>query len=98
MLLEAIELKEQVMNICKYNKTYLRRGTTFDKIIVLKSGFYGSMLCGPVNFLGHTDRYEMLFSSGNGRYYFTVCDGRGVEDNCLYLCLLLTRPKGSNRR
>lgn len=26
----------------------------------------------------------MLFSSGNGRYYFTVRDGWGVEDNCLY--------------
>ena len=26
----------------------------------------------------------MLFSSGNGRYYFTVRDGWGVEYNCLY--------------
>ena len=42
------------------------------------------MLCGPVTFLGHTDSYEMLFSSGNGRYYFTVRDGWGVEDNCFY--------------
>ena len=30
------------------------------------------------------DRYETLFTSGNGRYYFTVFDGWGVEDNCLY--------------
>ena len=42
------------------------------------------MLCGPVTFLGCTDRYEILFTSGNGRYYFTVRDGWGVEDNCLY--------------
>ena len=42
------------------------------------------MLCGPVTFLGRTDSYEMLFSSGNGGYYFTVRDGWGVEDNCLY--------------
>ena len=42
------------------------------------------MLCGPVTFLGRTDSYEMLFSSGNGRYYFTVRDGWGVEDNYFY--------------
>ena len=27
---------------------------------------------------------QMLFSSGNGRYYFTVRDGWGVMDNHLY--------------
>ena len=84
MLSKAMKLKEKIISICKYDKTFLRKGSTFDKIIVLKSGFYGSMLCGPVTFLGHTDSYEMLFSSGNGRYYFTVRDGWGVEDNCFY--------------
>lgn len=84
MLSETMKLKEKIICICKQDKTFLRKGSTFDKITVLKSGFYGSMLCGPVTFLGHTDSYEMLFSSGNGRYYFTVRDGWGVEDNCLY--------------
>ena len=84
MLSETMKLKEKIISICKNNKTFLKKGSTFDKITVLKSGFYGSMLCGPVIFLGHTDSYEMLFSSGNGRYYFTVRDGWGVEDNCLY--------------
>ena len=84
MLSETMKLKEKIISICKHDKTFLRKGSTFDKITVLKSGFYGSMLCGPVTFLGHTDSYEMLFSSGNGRYYFTVRDGWGVEDNCLY--------------
>lgn len=84
MLSETMKLKEKIISICKHDKTFLRKGSTFDKIIVLKSGFYGSMLCGPVAFLGRTDSYEMLFSSGNGRYYFTVRDGWGVEDNCLY--------------
>ena len=79
-----MKLKEKIITICKHDKTFLRIGSTFDKITVLKSGFYDSMLCGPVTFLGHTDSYEMLFSSGNGRYYFTVRDGWGVEDNCLY--------------
>lgn len=84
MLSETMKLEEKIISICKHDKTFLRKGSTFDKITVLKSGFYGSMLCGPVTFLGHTDSYEMLFSSGNGRYYFTVRDGWGVEDNCLY--------------
>lgn len=84
MLSETMKLKEKIINICKYDKTPLRKGSTFDRITVLKSVFYGSMLCGPVTFLGHTDSYEMLFSSGNGRYYFTVRDGWGVEDNCFY--------------
>ena len=84
MLSETMKLKEKIISICKHDKTFLRKGSTFDKIIVLRSDFYGSMLCGSVTFLGHTDSYEMLFSSGNGRYYFTVCDGWGVEDNCFY--------------
>ena len=84
ILYETMKLKEKIICICKQDKTFLRKGSTFDKITVLKSGFYGSMLCGPVTFLGHTDSYEMLFSSGNGRYYFTVRDGWGVEDNCFY--------------
>ena len=56
----------------------------FDGITVLNPGFCGSMLCGPVTSWEHTDQNEMLFSSGNGRYYFTVRDGWGVEDNCFY--------------
>ena len=84
MLSETMKLEEKIISICKNDKTFLKKGSTFDKITVLKSGFYGSMLCGPVTFLGHTDSYEMLFSSGNGRYYFTVRDGWGVEDNCFY--------------
>ena len=84
MLSETMKLKEKIISICKHDKTFLRKDSTFDKITVLKSVFYGSMLCGPVTFLGRTDSCEMLFSSGNGRYYFTVRDGWGVEDNCLY--------------
>lgn len=84
MLSETMKLKEKIISICKNDKTFLKKGSTFDKITVLKSGFYGSMLCGPVTFLGYTDSYEMLFSSSNGRYYFTVRDGWGVENNCLY--------------
>ena len=84
MLSETMKLKEKIISICKHDKTFLKKGSIFDKITVLKSGFYGSMLCGPVTFLGRTDSYEMLFSSGNGRYYFTVRDGWGVEDNYFY--------------
>lgn len=84
MLSETMKLKEKIISICKHDKTFLRKDSTFDKITVLKSVFYGSMLCGPVTFLGRTDSCEMLFSSGNGRYYFTVRDGWGVEDNCFY--------------
>ena len=64
MLSETMKLEEKIISICKHDKTFLRKGSTFDKITVLKSGFYGSMLCGPVTFLGHTDSYEKLFSSG----------------------------------
>lgn len=84
MLEEKYIIEEKIKSICKKDSSFLQKGTVFDKITVLESGFYGSMLCGPVVFLGRTKRWEMLFSSGNGRYYFTVCGGWGVEDNCLY--------------
>lgn len=84
MLSEKLIMEEKIKSICKNDRTLFQKGAVFGKITVLNSDLCGSMLCGPVTFLGHTDSYEMLFSSGNGRYYFTVCDGWGVEDNCLY--------------
>ena len=84
MLSEKLITEEKIKAICKNDRTLFQKGAVFDKITVLNSDHCGSMLCGPVTFLGHTDSYEMLFSSGNGRYYFTVRDGWGVEDNCLY--------------
>ena len=84
MLEEKYIAEEKIKSICKKDSSFLQKGTVFDKITVLESGFCGSMLCGPVVFLGRTERWEMLFSSGNGRYYFTVRGGWGVEDNCLY--------------
>jgi len=50
--------------------------------------FYSAMLCGTVTFLGQTDSGEMLFCSGNGRHYFTVRSGWGVEGDCLYALAL----------
>ena len=84
MLSEKLITEEKIKAICKNDKTLFQKGAVFDKITVLNSDHCGSMLCGPVTFLGCTDHYEMLFTSGNGRYYFTVRDGWGVEDNCLY--------------
>lgn len=84
MLSEKLIMEEKIKAICKKDRTIFQKGAVFDKIIVLNSDPCGSMLCGPVTFLGCTDRYEMLFTSGNGRYYFTVRDGWGVENNCLY--------------
>lgn len=84
MLSEKLTMEEKIKAICKKDRTLFQKGAVFDKITVLNSDPCDSMLCGPVTFLGHTDSYEMLFSSGNGRYYFTVRDGWGVEDNCLY--------------
>lgn len=84
MLSGKLITEEEIKAICKNDRTLFQKGAVFDKITVLNSDHCGSMLCGPVTFLGHTDSYEMLFSSGNGRYYFTVRDGWGVEDNCLY--------------
>ena len=84
MLSEKLITEEKIKAICKKDRTIFQNGAVFDKITVLNSDPCGSMLCGPVTFLGCTDRYEMLFTSGNGRYYFTVRDGWGVEDNCLY--------------
>ena len=63
MLSETMKLKEKIISICKNDKTFLKKGSTFDKITVLKSGFYGSMLCGPVTFLGHTDSYENVLNN-----------------------------------
>lgn len=84
MLSGKLITEEKIKAICKNDRTIFQKGAVFDKITVLNSDPCGSMLCGPVTFLGCTDRYEMLFTSGNGRYYFTVRDGWGVEDNCLY--------------
>lgn len=84
MLSGKLITEEKIKAICKKDRTIFQKGAVFDKITVLNSDPCGSMLCGPVTFLGCTDRYEMLFTSGNGRYYFTVRDGWGVEDNCLY--------------
>lgn len=84
MLSEKLITEEKIKAICKKDRTIFQKGAVFDKITVLNSDPCGSMLCGSVTFLGCTDRYEMLFTSGNGRYYFTVRDGWGVEDNCLY--------------
>ena len=84
MLSEKLIMEEKIKAICKKDRTIFQKGAVFDKIIVLNSDPCDSMLCGPVTFLGCTDRYEILFTSGNGRYYFTVRDGWGVEDNCLY--------------
>ena len=84
--------EEKIKAICKNDRTLFRKGAVFDKITVLNSDPCGSMLCGPVTFLGHADSYEMLFSSGNGRYYFTVRDGWGVEDNCLYAFINRRNP------
>lgn len=84
MLSEKLIMEEKIKSICKNDRTLFQKGAVFGKITVLNSDLCGSMLCGPVTFLGHTDSYEMLFSSGNGRYYFTVREGWGVEDNCLY--------------
>ena len=84
MLSEKLIMEEKIKAICKKDRTIFQKGAVFDKITVLNSDPCDSMLCGPVTFLGCTDRYEILFTSGNGRYYFTVRDGWGVEDNCLY--------------
>ena len=84
MLSEKLITEEKIKAICKKDRTIFQKGAVFDKITVLNSDPCDSMLCGPVTFLGCTDRYEILFTSGNGRYYFTVRDGWGVEDNCLY--------------
>lgn len=84
VLSEKLIMEEKIKSICKKDRTAFRRGMGFDGITVLNPGFCGSMLCGPVTFRGRTGRNEMLFSSGNGRYYFTVRDGWGVEDNHLY--------------
>ena len=84
MLSEKLITEEKIKAICKKDRTLFQKGAVFDKITVLNSDPCDSMLCGPVTFLGCTDRHEMLFTSGNGRYYFTVRDGWGVEDNCLY--------------
>ena len=81
-------MREKIAEICRRDKTRLAAGMAFDKIIVSDAEFYGAMLCGTVTFLGQTDSGEMLFCSGNGRYYFTVRGGWGVEDNCLYALAL----------
>ena len=84
MLSEKVLLKEKITEICRNDNTFFKKGMMFDKIVVSDSDFRDPKLCGSVTFLGFTDCCEMLLSSGNGRYYFTVRDGWGVEDNCLY--------------
>ncbi len=77
-------MEEKIKDICKKDQTVFEKGMIFEKIVVLNPRFCNPMLYGAVTFLGRTDRSELLFNSGNGRYYFTVCDGWGVENNFLY--------------
>lgn len=84
MLSEKIRQKERITDICKKDHTIFKTGTVFRAITVLDADCHDDMLCGPVIFHGYTDRGEMLLGSGDGRYYFSVRDGWGVEDNCLY--------------
>lgn len=84
MLSEKIRQKERITDICKKDHTIFKTGTVFRAITVFDADCNDNMLCGPVIFHGYTDRGEMLLGSGDGRYYFSVCDGWGVEDNCLY--------------
>lgn len=84
MLSEKIRQKERITDICKKDHTIFKTGTVFRAITVLDADCNDNMLCGPVIFHGYTDRGEMLLGSGDGRYYFSVRDGWGVEDNCLY--------------
>lgn len=88
MLSEKLIMQEKIAEICRRDKTRLAAGMTFDKIIVSDAEFYSAMLCGTVTFLGQTDSGEMLFCSGNGRHYFTVRSGWGVEGDCLYALAL----------
>ncbi len=84
MLSEKFILEEKIINICKNDRTVFKRGMVFNKITVLNRDCCCSTFCGQITVCGYTDCGEMLLSSGNGRYYFTVRDGWGVEDNCLY--------------
>ncbi len=63
MLSEKLTMEEKIKAICKKDRTLFQKGAVFDKITVLNSDPYDSMLCGPVTFLGCTDRYEILFTS-----------------------------------
>ena len=74
-------MEEKIKAICKKDRTIFQKGAVFDRITVLNSDPCGSMLCGPVTFLGCTDCYEMLFTSGNGRYYFGGGDPQFVIES-----------------
>ena len=84
MLSQELSDKEKIAEICKKDNTVFKKGMIFNKISVLRPDLCGSMLTPPVVFCGYTDKCELLFSSGNGRYYFSLCDGWGVQDGCLY--------------
>ena len=84
MLSQKLLDKEKIMEICKKDHTIFKKGMVFNCIKVLNPDLCSSMLTPPVTFCGYTDKYELLFSSGNGQYYFSLCDGWGVQDGCLY--------------
>lgn len=84
MLSQKLLDKEKIMEICKKGHTIFKKGMVFKCIKVLNPDLCGSMLTPLVTFCGYTDKYELLFSSRNGRYYFSLCDGWGVQNDCLY--------------
>ena len=84
MLSQKLLDKEKIIEICRKDNTVFKKGMVFNDIKVLYSDFCGSMLTPPITFCGYTDKNELLFSSGNGRYYFSLCDGWGVQNDCLY--------------
>ena len=83
MLSEKITLRNRVLFICAVSDE-LRPGDSFKSVefIDRSRGFIpeqNDIIC-----CGNISDEEMLFRSGDGRYYFSVKDGWGAKDDKLY--------------
>lgn len=84
MLSPTIIRKRQILDICE-NSRDLFPGDKFQNIKIAETDdFVHLPLNTTIVCVGPLDANEMLFSAGDGRYYFTVIDGWGEKNNVLY--------------
>ena len=83
MLSQKIIKKKRILLICD-KSVGIRSGDSFKGVELIDP--YLDFISEQTNVIcyGSINEEEMLFRSDDGRYYFSVKDGWGVEDNKLY--------------
>lgn len=86
MLCEKIRNIIKIAEVCLSDSRAFSSGMTFDGVTIAETGCIAdkSILNGRITCHGITDSGELLVSTGNMRYFFTLKDGWGEENRRLY--------------